>query len=255
MGILRLTESLRMPFCIPRGPFSGQSGENVHYWTKRAIRTWCRGSEPVIFRPDPSQRGEAGMDMYSFYMGWAFDAWEYLGAHLREDGVVFRTYAPSAEKVRLLLDGEELPMRPVCDGNFYERFVPGLGEGAAYEYRLYARGESRDHCDPYGFQMEVPPVHRSVVADSAYTFHDAAWMEARSARKDGPLNIYEMHLGSWRTKEDGSPYRYDEIAQPLAAYLKESGYNYVELMPVTEHPMVESWGYQMTGYYAPTARW
>ncbi len=196
------------------------------------------------------------MDMYGFYMGWAFDAYEDLGAHADRQGVLFRTYAPSAEKVSLLLEGRELPMKAVYDGNFYELRVPQALPGDRYEYRIYAHGGYTDHCDPYGFQTELRPAHRSVVCDpAAFSFHDEAWMRSRVAQPEGPMNIYEVHLGSWRRKTDGTWYRYDELAEPLARYLTGNGYNWVELMPLTEYPADESWGYQTTGYFAPTSRY
>lgn len=197
------------------------------------------------------------MDMHNFYIGRVFDAYEYLGAHMKQNGVVFRTYAPNAAKVSLLLIDKELPMYRVYDGNFYELQVETVVPGDLYEYRIYRQdGSYTDHCDPYGFQMELRPAHKSIVSDrSAFAFHDGEWMKKRSAMLDRPLNIYEMHLGSWRRKADGAWYRYDELAEPLVVYLKETGYNFVEFMPISEHPMDESWGYQNTGFFAPTSRY
>ena len=197
------------------------------------------------------------MDMYSFYMGRVFDAYEYLGAHLSGNGATFRTYAPNASKVSLLLNGHELPMQKVYDGNFYELQIENAISGDLYEYRIYLRnGSYVDHSDPYSFQMELRPNHKSIVSGrSNFTFHDNAWMKNRGEMYDEPLNIYEMHLGSWKKKADGTWYRYDELAKPLTDYLKETGYNYVEFMPVSEHPTDESWGYQNTGFFAPTSRY
>ncbi len=204
-----------------------------------------------------NERRMREMDMYGFYMGRVFDAYEYLGAHPTGNGVVFRTYAPNAAKVSLLHNQNERPMQPVYDGNFYEFQAVDAKPGDLYEYRIYQQnGSFADHSDPYGFQMELRPDHRSLVLDrSGFVFHDSAWMKKRSAMYGEPLNIYEIHLGSWRKKADGSWYRYDELAEPLAAYLKESGYNYVEFMPISEHPSDESWGYQNTGFFAPTSRY
>lgn len=197
------------------------------------------------------------MDMYNFYMGRVYDAYDYLGAHATENGVVFRTYAPNARRVSLLHKGGELPMRQIYDGNFYELEVKDGAQGDLYEYRVYQQdGRCTDHCDPYGFRMELRPAHRSIVCDlSGFSFHDQAWMKQRGDMRDKPMNVYEMHLGSWRRKADGSWYRYDELAQPLAGYLKEFGYNFVEFLPISEHPMDESWGYQNTGFFAPTSRY
>lgn len=210
------------------------------------------------------------MDGFDFYMGRCFDAYEYLGAHeigggipgiagTREDGkgIVFRTFAPAAGKVSILYAGREIPMVPVYDGNFYEQRIEDAVPGETYEYRVYTRdGNYTDHSDPYGFRMELRPDHKSVITSlSTYSFGDTAWMKKRSSTLDKPMNIYEMHLGSWRTKEDGSWYRYDELADLLIPYLTRSGYNYVEFMPLSEHPVDESWGYQNTGFFSPTSRY
>ena len=197
------------------------------------------------------------MDMYGFYTGQVFDAYSYLGAHCVVQGTVFRTFAPNAHNVSLLYGGRELPMSRTYDGNFYELWVPEAKPGELYEYRIYKQaGGYTDHCDPYGFSMELRPDHKSVIYDiTRYEFHDAKWMRQRTPMLDKPLNIYELHLGSWRRKEDGAWYHYDEIAEPLVNYLRESGYNYVELLPLSEHPTDESWGYQSTGFFAPTSRY
>ncbi|MCD8110070.1 MAG: 1,4-alpha-glucan branching protein GlgB [Clostridiales bacterium] len=198
------------------------------------------------------------MDFYGFYTGQVFDACQYLGAHPGSSGeVFFRTFAPNAAHVSLLYHEKELPMAKTADGNFYEIMLTDTIPGTVYEYRIYrADGRWTDHCDPYGFAMELRPAHRSLVSGrNNYTFHDEKWMQTRTICQDRPLNIYEMHLGSWRRKGSGEWYRYSEIAEPLAEYLTESGYNYVEFLPVSEHPCDESWGYQNTGFFAPTARY
>lgn len=199
------------------------------------------------------------MDRYGFYTGQIFDAYEYLGAHVTEDGVYFRTFAPAASGVCVRLGEREIPMNRIEDGNFYEAYVAGVREGELYEYRIYDRNHQyRDHCDPYGFGMELRPDHRSVVRSlDSYQFQDAAWVRHRGECLNGPLNIYEIHAGSWKKPSAGQGewYRYDELARLLAPYLKESGYNFVELLPLSEHPCDESWGYQNTGFYAPTSRY
>ena len=197
------------------------------------------------------------MDFYGFYTGQLFDAYEFLGAHPGVEGTVFRTFAPGAAGIDLLLDGQPRPMHKMGDGNFYELTVPDAPPGTPYEYRIHTRdGQFTDHCDPYGFGMDLRPAHRSIVRDlGEYTFRDAHWMRTRTDRRNEPLNIYEMHLGSWRRKPDGTVYNYEELAGPLADYLCESGYNYVEFLPLAEHPCDESWGYQITGFFAPTSRY
>ncbi|MCC8161519.1 MAG: 1,4-alpha-glucan branching protein GlgB [Oscillospiraceae bacterium] len=197
------------------------------------------------------------MDFYSFYTGFCFDAYKFLGAHYSPVNTVFRTFAPNAAGINLLYNGREIPMQRICDGNFYETTVEKANVSETYEYRIYhADGGYTDHCDPYGFQSEMPPQHKSVICDlGKYSFGDDKWLENRSVCADTPLNIYEMHLGSWRRKADGGLYSYSEIAEPLISYLKEAGYNYVEFMPICEYPCDESWGYQNTGFFAPTSRY
>lgn len=200
------------------------------------------------------------MDFYGFYTGQVFDAYEYLGAHRAGEGWIFRVFAPNAARVTLLgefTDWIEYEMNRVNDGNFFEVYVSRGKDGDKYFHRVYNKsGGYTDHCDIYGFGMELRPAHNSILRDlSAYKFGDDKWLAARSDCRDKPLNIYEMHLGSWRRKEDGSWYRYDEIADELIKYVKEEGYNYIEFMPLSEHPCDESWGYQNTGFFAPTSRY
>lgn len=202
------------------------------------------------------------MDRHGFYTGQVFDAYEELGCHLSGEGAVFRTFAPAASHIAVIgeFNGwQETPMQRVQDGNFWECFLGGVREGQMYKFRVYDRqGRAIDHCDPYGFGMELRPNCASIVRDmGAYRFGDDAWMKARKDRRAEPLNIYEVHLGSWKRneKDENGWYGYKEIARPLAAYMKDAGYNYLELMPLAEHPCDESWGYQVTGFYSPTARY
>lgn len=199
------------------------------------------------------------MDNYGFYTGKIFDAHEWLGAHVEDDGVVFRTFAPSASGVVLLHKGREIPMNCISDGNFYEVKVADAACGDTYEYRIYHHGSQyTDHCDPYGFGMELRPDHKSIIRNlSSYKFRDSAWIKNRTSCINGPLNIYELHAGSWKKKGDGPTdwYNYRELVKLLIPYLKENGYNYIELLPISEHPCDESWGYQNTGFFAPTSRY
>lgn len=202
------------------------------------------------------------MDFYGFYTGRSFDAYHYLGAHLTQDGAVFRTFAPSAQKISLIgefSNWEELPMAKVYDGNFWERIVPQAKPGMKYKYRIYRPdGSWLDHCDPYGFFMELRPHNASILQDlSSYTFRDESWIRRRTDGRCRPVNIYEVHLGSWRTNPDDPNgwFNYEEIAQRLIPYVKEAGFNYIELMPVSEHPSDASWGYQNTGFFSPTSRY
>ena len=202
------------------------------------------------------------MDFHGFYTGKIFDAYQYLGAHIPDAGVVFRTFAPGAQKVSLI--GEcsqwrEYDMNRVYDGNFWERYVDSVKPGSMYKYRIYEKsGSCVDHCDPYGFGMELRPNSASIVRDmNSYQFHDSAWMLSRSDCKNRPLNIYELHFGSFRKPSERADdwYTYEEMADILIPYLKQNGYNYLEIMPLNEHPCDESWGYQSTGFFSPTSRY
>lgn len=203
------------------------------------------------------------MDIYGFYKGDCFNAYEYLGAHLESKGTMFRTYAPNAMKVSVIGDFSEwkdISMEQVMDGNFYELYCPEAKSGMRYKYRIYdKRGDFIDHCDPYGYSSELRPGTCSVIRSLDYKFHDTRWLNKRTDGKDKPMNIYEVHLGSWRKpeqKEDSAEwYNYSEIADELISYVKECGYNYIEFMPLSEHPCDESWGYQITGFFAPTSRY
>ena len=200
------------------------------------------------------------MDMYGFYTGKVFDAYKYMGAHIEEDGVVFRTYAPNALKVELVGDfnnWEGTEMKRIEDGKFFECRVPNLKEGMLYKYRIYSKnGDCIEHCDPYGFGMELRPNTASIIRDlNEYKFDDDEWIKNRTDCKDKPLNIYEVHLGSWKKKQGNSWYNYRELEDKLIPYVKEYGYNYIEIMPLSEHPCDESWGYKNTGFFSPTSRY
>ncbi len=201
------------------------------------------------------------MNIHDFYNGNCFNAYEYLGAFLSERGTTFRTYAPNAEKVSLIGDfsqWQELSMTPVNDGRFYEIFVPGAKAEMRYKYRIYKKnGDFTDHSDPYGFGCELRPDVCSVIRCIEYKFNDDEWLKNRTDRRNKPLNIYEIHLGSWRKPQNGGCewYNYAEIADELIEWVKDNGYNYIEIMPLGEHPCDESWGYQATGFFAPTSRY
>lgn len=200
------------------------------------------------------------MDLYGFYTGNIFNAYEYLGAHKENKGYVFRVFAPNAKSVSLMGDfnnWQEWDMKKINDGNFFGLHVENAREGMKYLHRIYNRnGGYTDHCDIYGFGMELRPDYKSVVRDlSSYRFKDTKWLNARTTCNNKPLNIYEVHIGSWCRKDDNSWYRYDEIADKLISYVKETGYNYIEFLPLSEHPCDESWGYQNTGFFCPTSRY
>ncbi|CAA9298554.1 MAG: GH13_9 / GH13_8 / GH13 / GH13_10 / CBM48 [uncultured Gemmatimonadaceae bacterium] len=209
------------------------------------------------------------MDLHLFNEGTHRRLWEKLGAHRRTvdgvDGVSFAVWAPNARGVSVVgdfcgWDGRLLPMRLLGSSGVYELFVPGVRDGALYKYEIRTRdGERRVKTDPFARRMEVPPGTASVVepADS-YAWGDAAWTAAAPTRDlpREPMLVYEAHLASWaRVPEEGNrSLTYREIAPRLADHVRRLGVTHVELLPVAEHPFGGSWGYQVSGYYAPTAR-
>ena len=202
------------------------------------------------------------MDFYGFYTGTEFEAHNFLGAHPQGNGIVFRTFAPGARRIEVIGEfnswqGQD--MGKIHDGNFWECTAADARPGQMYKYRITgADGSVRDHADPYGFAMELRPHTASFVCgEEVFDFGDGAWMKKRSAAIDKPLNIYEIHAGSWKRPSDepGDWYNYEELAERLVPYLKEQGYNYVEVLPLAEHPSDESWGYQITGFFSPTSRY
>lgn len=214
-----------------------------------------------------------------FAAGVCYDIYETLGAHGKTidgvEGVLFAVWAPCAMRVSVvgdfnLWDGRRHQMQKLGDSGVFELFIPGLGKGTIYKYEVKTRsGDAMLKADPYGTYTEMRPNNASVVWDvNGYDWSDKIWMENREKTqgKDKPMSIYEVHLGSWIRKpleedEDGDPvagsefYNYRELAVRLAEYVREMGYTHVELLPVMEHPLDASWGYQVTGYYAPTSRY
>ncbi len=203
---------------------------------------------------------------YLFHQGTNYRAYDYLGVHRAEDGYVFRVWAPHASAAFVVGDfnawGETHPMRRISEGGIFEGCVSVdvFGEGSLYKFKLKTPHGDRFKADPYGRAMQKPPETASIYRDTAgYVWRDASWLayrrrETKKPLASRPLNIYELHLGSWRRREDGTYLTYTEIAPRLASYVKQMGYTHVELLPVMEHPFDGSWGYQMSGYFAPTSR-
>ncbi|HWG52328.1 MAG TPA: 1,4-alpha-glucan branching protein GlgB [Gemmatimonadaceae bacterium] len=210
------------------------------------------------------------LDLHLFNEGTHRRLWETLGAHVRTvDGVAgtsFAVWAPNARRVSVIgdfnaWDGRVFPMRSLGASGVFELFVPGVRPGALYKYEILTPTHAlRVKTDPFAFAMELPPDTASrVVASGTYDWGDAVWRAAR-ARRDPvrePMLIYETHLGSWARvpEEHNRPLTYREIAPRLVQHVKELGFTHVELLPIMEHPFTGSWGYQVTGYYAPTARY
>jgi 1,4-alpha-glucan branching enzyme len=206
-------------------------------------------------------------DIYLFREGTFVRAYEKLGAHPSAEGTQFAVWAPNAQSVAVVGDfngwnptSHKLEPRSDSSG-IWEAFLPGVRAGAVYKYHIVSRhaGYSVDKADPYAFYAEVPPRTASVVWDLSYEWGDEEWMRtrARANALDAPISIYEVHLGSWRRvpEEHDRSLTYRELAHALADYCTDMGYTHVELVPIMEHPFYGSWGYQVTGYFAPTSRY
>lgn len=208
-------------------------------------------------------------DIYLHGEGRSWEIYEKLGSHVRDvegvKGVNFAVWAPNAFRVSVIgdfngWDGRIHPMQLRGESGIWELFIPNISNGVKYKYEIksHNRGYQGEKIDPYCFYAERRPATASIVFDiDAYTWGDDAWMENR-AKQDPmkqPMSIYELHLGSWKRKKETNAWlTYRELAAELIPYIKEMGYTHIELLPVAEHPFDGSWGYQVTGYYAPSSR-
>ncbi|MDP4098658.1 1,4-alpha-glucan branching protein GlgB [Paenibacillus sp. P96] len=205
-------------------------------------------------------------DIYLFHEGTHYSAYRFLGAHITEEngekGVRFTVWAPNALHVGLAADmnhwnGSNHSLYKVPESGLWSRFFVGVTEGTFYKYDITSpNGERFLKADPCAVRAELRPATASVVAElNGYTWSDAAWRRKKRNPYSKPVNIYEIHLGTWRQKADGSFYTYREIADLLVPYIQEMGYTHIEIMPLSEHPYDLSWGYQLTGYFALTSRY
>ena len=201
-------------------------------------------------------------NMQGMYDGKAFNCYEFFGAHLLDDGrCLFRTYAPNAQRVTVTGDfngWQESEMVRYYNSGVFTFIDENAQAGQKYEYIVYSAAGAVHHCDPYSFSMELRPNHLSVIVDmNSYQFGDSEWLASRTLNYDKPLNIYEMHLGSWHTNPDDPNgwYTYSQIADRLIEYVKAHGYTHIEFLPLAEHPFDGSWGYQNTGFFSPTSRY
>ncbi|HXZ88728.1 MAG TPA: 1,4-alpha-glucan branching protein GlgB [Candidatus Binataceae bacterium] len=220
--------------------------------------------DPYSFMPTLGE-----LDLHLWSEGRHERAYEKFGAHVREiegiAGVAFAVWAPNAHGVSVVgdfngWDGRMHMMRSLGPSGVWELFVPELEPGACYKFEIRTWDDRLVlKADPFAFAAEEPPANASIVHHSSYRFSDEDWMEARGRRDAvrSPLSIYELHLGSWRRVpgENHRPMTYRELAPELVDYVNAMGFTHVELMPVMEHPFTPSWGYQVTGYFAPTARY
>ncbi|MEQ1661285.1 MAG: 1,4-alpha-glucan branching protein GlgB [Thiobacillus sp.] len=231
-------------------------------WQDKGAGDWHLSRSSYSFVP---QLGE--MDLYLHSEGRHFDVWKILGARLTTiDGIagcLFAVWAPAVQRVSVIgdfndWDGRRHPMRCRGVSGIWELFIPGLEAGHAYKYELLgSHGQLVKKTDPYARQMFMRPETAScIAAESAYGWQDGDWIDARAQFdwQHRPVSIYELHPGSWRRHADGGFYSWAELAAELIPYVKDLGYTHIELLPVAEHPFDASWGYQVSGYYAPTAR-
>lgn len=217
--------------------------------------------DPYAFLPTVSD-----VDEYLFNKGTHYQTYRRFGGrltvHQGVQGASFAVWAPSARAVSLVgdfnhWDGRHTPMRQLGSSGIWEIFVPGLEEGALYKFELYTHdGKRLIKTDPYGLAFEKRPKTGSRLADPfKHVWQDSVWMEERRKKSlHRPISIYEVHLGSWKKSEQGEFLTYRELAHSLVEYVKTMGFTHIELLPIAEHPLDESWGYQITGYCAPTSR-
>ncbi|MBK8335536.1 MAG: 1,4-alpha-glucan branching protein GlgB [Sterolibacteriaceae bacterium] len=249
----------------PAGVFEWNCGDAPERWRLRlsAGDTSWELQDCWAFPPQGDEQA-----LYLFSEGRNHAAWKLLGAlPVYRDGhagVCFRVWAPNAQRVSVVgdfnrWDGLANPMASLGASGVWELFIPALPAGSLYRFEIRNRqsGDVFVKIDPYGREFELrPSTAARVCAVSEYRWRDASWLESR-ARLDwqhAPMSVYELHAGSWRRHADGSSYNWRELAEALAAYVLDAGYTHLELMPITEHPLDESWGYQTTGYFAPTSR-
>lgn len=239
----------------------------------RIHATYEDGSETVLDDPYRYLPTVGDVDMYLFGEGRHYRLWEVMGAHVRTyidpmgspdgssadsiTGVSFVVWAPNAHCVRVVGDfngwsGRTHAMRELGNSGIWEIFIPGLKGGDRYKFELLnANNEWKQKADPYERHHQIPPETASIVSDSHYQWQDEEWMQRRSTTNPhtGPLSIYEVHAGSWK-----QGYTYRQLADELVRYVKDMGFTHVEFLPLAEHPFAGSWGYQVTGYYAPDSR-
>lgn len=202
--------------------------------------------------------------LYLFHQGSNARAYDFLGAHRHGGGAVFRTWAPNAAGVSVVgdfngWDSNALPMKKLTDGGVWEAFVDGINQFDNYKFAVKTRdGRVLMKADPYAFHAETRPATASKIYETdGFCWNDKKWLSDRKSKPaySSPMNIYEVHAGSWKQHPDGSFYSYRELADELSDYVSDMGYTHVEFLPLSEYPYDGSWGYQVTGYFAPTSRY
>ena len=200
-------------------------------------------------------------DLAAFNDGTHSRIYDFLGAHPAAEGTRFAVWAPAADRVAVVgdfngWDGAAHPLAPRGSSGIWEGQVAGAAEGHRYKYLVSTGSQHHEKADPMAQRTEEPPATASIIGGGAHDWGDATWIAERRARHalDAPVSVYEVHLGSWR-RPDGRMPSYREIAGPLAEHVLAHGFTHVEFLPLMEHPFYGSWGYQTTGYFAPTARY
>lgn len=210
------------------------------------------------------KRKEHELDIYLFHRGEHKRAYEYMGMHYGEDGrAVFRTWAPNAKNIHIIGDfnnwnGKSHPMNRITREGIWELKIDRIEKNSRYKFRIETvRGEVTDKADPYAFRSQLRPdtASKAYGCTFDYQWSDDFWVGVRGDSLEKPVNIYEVHLGSWRRGSENRYLTYREIADEMVKYLKEMNYTHVEIMPVSEYPLDDSWGYQITGYYSVTSRY
>ena len=259
-----------MHLAHPAGVWEGHLDQSAEGYQLEAV--YGAGSPGFVFE-DPYRFWPTlgALDLHLFNEGRHRRLWEVMGAHPRTHqgvaGTAFAVWAPNAKSVRVVgdwnfWDGRVHPMRTLGNSGVWELFIPGAEAGARYKFEIVAPDERLVlKADPYAYATEVPPGTASIIASApAHEWRDSEWT---GRRPEGdplakPVSVYEVHAGSWRTSDDGHggtrPLTYLEMAEQMPEYLADLGFTHVEFMPIAEHPFGGSWGYQVTGYYAPTAR-
>ncbi|HZM03681.1 MAG TPA: 1,4-alpha-glucan branching protein GlgB [Candidatus Saccharimonadales bacterium] len=252
---------------IQPGLFEGTSAKSKTVFAYDAVITEQSGEkiqrrDPYSFLPTVGET-----DLYLFGQGNERRIYEKLGAQLRTidgaTGASFAVWAPDAQRISVVgdfnrWDGRRHAMRSLGSSGVWELFIPGVGEGAHYKFEIKGRnGALMLKTDPYGFFFEIAPKNAAIVWNNQkFAWDDEEWMQKRSQQDPfrRPMSAYELHLGSWMKKNNFESLSYREIAEPLTAYLQNMGFTHVEFMPLAEHAFYPSWGYQVTGFYAPTSR-
>lgn len=236
-----------------------------HYqveWVDRYEQSHCE-FDPYSFAP---QLGDLDLHLFSEGRNWSIH--EKLGAHISTidgiAGVLFAIWAPGAERISIVgdfnhWDGRQHPMRVRGGNGVWELFIPGLASGTLYKFEIRNRANGKIHVktDPYGRAFEMRPQTAAIVTRTEpYAWQDSHWMAKRAHWdwQNSPVSVYEIHLGSWRKGSNNDFLNYRELAHQLVSYIKPLGFTHIEILPITEHPLDDSWGYQTTGYFAPTSR-